>query len=105
MPSCISSNDVPTRTNDAVPARQKQRPSYAYTPYSFRREAAAAYIALSVSKFNELVTDGRLPPPFKIDGCVMWIRAELESAIDDIRYNQQISLVEEGNEWDAVLSS
>lgn len=47
-----------------------------------RRTDAADYIGVSVSKFDELVKDGRIPPPFNIDGCRVWDIHELDAAFD-----------------------
>lgn len=49
-----------------------------------RREDAARYIGLSASKFDELVRDGRLPRPARIDGCVIWDVRKLDLACDEL---------------------
>lgn len=36
------------------------------------REEAATYVGIGATKFDELVKDGRMPKPFKIDGRVLW---------------------------------
>jgi hypothetical protein len=41
-------------------------------PLGLRREAAAAFVCMSPSKFDELVADGRMPKPKRIDGIVQW---------------------------------
>ena len=79
--------------------------SLAYAPYTLRREAAAAYTGLSPSKFNQLVKEGRMPQPLRIDGCVLWKRSDLENAINDIHDDQHASATEGVNEWDAMLNS
>jgi predicted DNA-binding transcriptional regulator AlpA len=55
-----------------------------YAPRGLRREAAAAYIGLGTTKFDELVADGRLPGPKRIDGCVIWDRCQLDAAFDEL---------------------
>jgi predicted DNA-binding transcriptional regulator AlpA len=41
-----------------------------------RREEAAAYLGFSARKFDELIANGRMPKPKRIDGVVVWdIRA------------------------------
>ena len=58
-----------------------------------RREEAAEFFALSLTKFEELVRDDRLPRPFWIDGCKIWDLEKLNAAFD--------RLSDEGpNEWD-----
>lgn len=59
------------------------------------REEAAIYVGVSSSKFDELVKDGRMPKPKKIDSRKIWDIRALDLAFDD--------LPEEGDahEWDA----
>lgn len=57
---------------------------HAIAPRGLRREEAAAYIGLSARKFDELVTDGRMPQPKTIDGCRVWDRLRLDKAFDDL---------------------
>lgn len=47
-----------------------------------RREDAAAYVGVSPTKFDALVEDGRMPKPFRIDGCVLWDIRRLDLAFD-----------------------
>ncbi|MEN3234689.1 XRE family transcriptional regulator [Methylobacterium ajmalii] len=47
-----------------------------------RREEAARYIGVSPSKFDEMVRDGRMPKPKRIDGCVVWDLRRLDMAWD-----------------------
>ncbi|MDH2402411.1 XRE family transcriptional regulator [Bradyrhizobium sp. SSUT18] len=49
-----------------------------------RRADAAAYIGVGVSKFDQLVADGRMPQPKRVDNCVIWDRDELDAAFDDL---------------------
>jgi len=51
-------------------------------PRGLRRQEAAKYVGLSASKFDELVDDGRMPRPVRIDGCVRWDRQALDDAFD-----------------------
>lgn len=51
-------------------------------PRLLRRPAAAAYMAVGETKFDELVADGRIPKPKRIDRCCVWERHELDNAID-----------------------
>ena len=46
------------------------------------REEAAMYIGISPSKFDELVADGRMPAPVKIDGRKVWDIRHLDLAFD-----------------------
>ncbi len=56
----------------------------AYAPRGFRREAAADWVGVSASKFDEMVKDGRMPKPKRVDGCVIWDRYRLDAAFEDL---------------------
>jgi hypothetical protein len=47
-----------------------------------RRAAAAAWIGVSATKFDEMVKDGRMPKPKRVDGCVVWDRYRLDAAFE-----------------------
>jgi predicted DNA-binding transcriptional regulator AlpA len=47
-----------------------------------RRAEAANYVGLGVNKFDELVKDGRMPRPKKIDGASVWDVAALDIYFD-----------------------
>jgi predicted DNA-binding transcriptional regulator AlpA len=47
-----------------------------------RREEAAAYLGFSARKFDELIADGRMPKPKRIDGVVVWDIHRLDLAFD-----------------------
>jgi excisionase family DNA binding protein len=46
------------------------------------RAEAAMYIGISASKFDELVRDGRMPGPKRIDGRKVWDVRDLDVAFD-----------------------
>jgi predicted DNA-binding transcriptional regulator AlpA len=48
------------------------------------RTEAAAYIGVSPSKFDEMVRDGRMPPPKRIDTRCVWDSRQLSSAFDKL---------------------
>lgn len=48
------------------------------------RIEAAAYIGVSPSKFDEMVKDGRMPPPKRIDARCVWDVRQLTSAFDKL---------------------
>jgi predicted DNA-binding transcriptional regulator AlpA len=48
------------------------------------RIEAAIYIGVSPSKFDQLVRDGRMPQPGRIDSRVIWDLHELDPAIDEL---------------------
>ncbi len=49
-----------------------------------RREEAAAYLGFSARKFDELIADGRMPKPKRIDGVVIWDIHRLDLAFDSL---------------------
>lgn len=55
---------------------------YSYPPRGMRREEAARWVRVSATKFDEMVADGRMPPPKTVDGCVIWDRYALDEAFD-----------------------
>lgn len=48
------------------------------------RDEAAMYIGISASKFDELVRDGRMPGPKRIDGRKVWDVHALDLAFDSL---------------------
>ncbi len=48
------------------------------------REEAAMYIGISPSKFDELVADGRMPGPRRIDSRKVWDVRELDLFFDEL---------------------
>lgn len=53
-------------------------------PRGLRRPQAAAYVGVSMTKFDELVRDGRMPAPRRVDGCNIWDRHALDDAFDSL---------------------
>lgn len=55
-----------------------------YPPRGMSREEAARYVGVGVTKFDEMVSDGRMPRPKKVDGRVIWDRLKIEAAFTDL---------------------
>ncbi len=51
-------------------------------PRGLSRVDAAAYVGVGVTKFDEMVGDGRMPRPKRIDGRVVWDRRALDDAFE-----------------------
>jgi predicted DNA-binding transcriptional regulator AlpA len=49
-------------------------------PRGLSRVQAAEYIGVGVSKFDEMVRDGRMPRPKRVDARTIWDRLELDEA-------------------------
>jgi predicted DNA-binding transcriptional regulator AlpA len=60
----------------------RTRDPRSYAPRGLRRDDAAAWIGLSPTKFDEMVKDGRMPQPVRMDGCVVWDRYGIDAAFD-----------------------
>lgn len=67
-------------------------------PRGLCREAAARYVGISPTKFDEMVEDGRMPQPKRIDSRKVWDRTALDIAFE--------ALPGEGEEnpWDAAIA-
>jgi predicted DNA-binding transcriptional regulator AlpA len=61
------------------------------------RDEAAMYIGISPSKFDELVADGRMPGPVKIDSRKVWDIRHLDLAFDALPRDNPAP-----NSWDGV---
>jgi predicted DNA-binding transcriptional regulator AlpA len=64
-------------------------------PRGLARVQAAEYIGVGTTKFDEMVGDGRMPRPKRIDGRTVWDRVKLDEAF--------AALDDDGNapnEWD-----
>ena len=68
-------------------------------PRGLSRTEAAAYIGVGTSKFDQLVVDGRMPAPKRIDGRVVWDRRRLDEAFESLPGDDG------GNPWDAIRAS
>lgn len=61
------------------------------------RVEAATYIGISASKFDELVCDGRMPGPKRIDHRKVWDVRDLDLAFDALPSENPQS---QGSSWD-----
>lgn len=51
-------------------------------PRGLSRSAAAAYVGVGTTLFDEMVRDGRMPSPKRINGRRVWDRVLLDKAFD-----------------------
>jgi predicted DNA-binding transcriptional regulator AlpA len=49
-------------------------------PRGLSRVQSAEYIGIGVTKFDEMVADGRMPRPKRIDGRTVWDRVKLDES-------------------------
>jgi excisionase family DNA binding protein len=55
------------------------------------RDEAARYIGVGVTKFDEMVADGRMPKPKRVDGRVIWDRLRVEAAFTDLPDEKKVN--------------
>jgi predicted DNA-binding transcriptional regulator AlpA len=48
------------------------------------RQDAARYIGVGTTKLDEMIADGRMPKPKRIDGRTVWDRFALDQAFSDL---------------------
>lgn len=68
----------------------------AYPPRGLSREESARYVGVGSTKFDEMVKDGRMPKPKRVDGRTVWDRIALDVAFNDLPDDS-------GNRIDALL--
>jgi predicted DNA-binding transcriptional regulator AlpA len=56
----------------------------AYPPRGLPRDEAARYVGVGVTKFDAMVSDGRMPRPKRVDGRVIWDRLRIDAAFGDL---------------------
>jgi len=64
----------------------------------YRAPEAATYLGISQSKFLEMVKQGRMPKPCKIDGCTLWRADALLDA-----FNALTNGSAQTNPWDEAV--
>lgn len=68
-------------------------------PRGLSRPVAAAYIDVSPTKFDEMVEDGRMPKPKRVDARKIWDRHQLDQAFSALPSDGG---ADEANPWDDV---
>ncbi len=79
------------RSNDILPT--------SLAPRGLSRVRSAAYIGTGTTKFDEMVSDGRMPKPKRVDGRNIWDRHELDEAFEALPSD------EDANPWDREVSA
>ena len=65
-------------------------------PRGLSREQSATYVGVGTTKFDEMVKDGRMPPPKDVNSRKLWDRFGLDAAFDDLPGE------DDANPWDGV---
>lgn len=71
-------------------------------PRGLKRHEAAAYIGVGVSKFDEMVRDGRMPQPRRIDARKVWDLRELDQHFDALPSDGEEQ--DGDNPWDRAVA-
>lgn len=67
-------------------------------PRGLSRVQAAEYIGVGATKFDEMVDDGRMPKPKRIDVRTVWDRIKLDEAFAALDEGEART----SNEWDQL---
>ena len=97
---------VATQTELATTGRKRDGASHSKALSTIRpvprrglsRVEAAMYIGISAGKFDELVRNGRMPGPRRIDNRKVWDLHELDNAFEDLPLDDQAR----DRSWDGV---
>jgi predicted DNA-binding transcriptional regulator AlpA len=54
-------------------------------PRGLSRDESADYVGVSTSLFDQMVADGRMPSPIRINSRLVWDKWQLDEAIDKLR--------------------
>ena len=64
-------------------------------PRALSRVQSAAYVCVGTTLFDEMVKDGRMPRPKRVNGKTIWGRVELDEAFVALPTD------EDANPWDS----
>ena len=67
-------------------------------PRGLSRVQAAEYVGIGATKIDEMVSDGRMPKPKRIDGRTIWDRIKLDEAFAALDEGEARA----SNEWDRL---
>jgi predicted DNA-binding transcriptional regulator AlpA len=68
-------------------------------PRGLSREQSARYIGISPSLFDQLVKDGRMPKPKRINARTVWDRRKLDESFDILDDDSAVC-----DPWDEILT-
>ena len=68
-------------------------------PRGLSRVQAAAYVGTGPTKFDEMVKDGRMPKPKRVDGRTIWDRFRLDESFEELPSEDS------ANPWDVTCES
>ena len=71
-------------------------------PLGLSRDVSARYIGVKPTLFDQLVADGRMPPPLRINRRKVWNRIEIETAFSLLSRHVAANDHDDENEWDDI---
>jgi predicted DNA-binding transcriptional regulator AlpA len=71
-------------------------------PRAFLRRGGE-YVGISVSKFDELVAAGRMPPPRVIDRRKVWDIRSIDAAFDELPYENSPAVQADDDDWKTAV--
>lgn len=85
----------------AAPAPRPSPLPNSLPPRGVSREQAAAYVGVSPRKFDEMVEDGRMPPPKRVDARKVWDIRRLDEWFDRLPDEARAGAADiDGPKWD-----
>jgi len=93
---------VPVNDNEPGSARTRHRFEIlprSLPPLGLSRVQAALYIGISPSLFDEMVKDGRMPQPKRINSRTVWVRVSLEEAFEALPGGENVP----ADDWTAAV--
>jgi predicted DNA-binding transcriptional regulator AlpA len=96
----VKASQLDKPANDNGPFRSDRRRNVlpvSLAPRGLSRVEAAAYIGVSTSLFDEMVRDGRMPRPKRINSRTVWDRHSIDAAFQALPGEDTI------NPWDEAL--
>lgn len=76
-----------------------------FLPRGLSRVQAATYIGVSTSLFDQMVADGRMPPPREINSRRVWDRHQVDASFDDLPGGADQGEGIVGSSWDDLVET
>lgn len=73
--------DISTTSLDPAAARSAPLP---FIPRGLSRSESALYVGVGLTLFDEMVADGRMPRPKRVNSRTIWDRIELDAAFTNL---------------------
>ena len=70
-----------------------------YVPLGLNRAKAAHHIGVGTTLFDQMVSDGRMPPPKRVNRRRLWDRVGIEMAFHELPEDAN---GKDDNEWDRI---